>query len=209
MVKIINSLAESEELQEAACKWRLEATVEAPTLPQAHRIVDLTGLLEPGRALRPTGTFAGITVQTVTIEQYVQQWRTLFAKAVSLGIIKGRKSSRPSTLQIAMVRDLWNALGYGDGRGLHRRQRWWRDEITVAEQVPENPGERYPHEAKSGRQLWALWRYDIKCPSCSTIGGFILCGTVRAFRCRCEACPRKGGQHKHSFNESQFKVSII
>lgn len=233
MLKISNLLQTSAAIRNAAQKWRVEATVQAPTLQRALHIVQQSGVLDPASLLRPSPQFAGVHLRVIPVAQYLQQFRTLYDKAVSLGVLRGRNEYPASRTRKAIVRDLWNALGYGDSRGLHGRHPWWNGELRHGQTIdqgtphppspprspvptPQQPSQpvpqqpciaEIPFQGTSVRTLWSWWKENLVCPQCRACGRFHLCGTRGVFRARCMACPLDNPtRNRHYFNEKTFRV---
>jgi hypothetical protein len=98
--------------------FRIEVTVKAKSLKEAHRLVMATGFLEPEYWLKAGDgrhTIKGLTAKLVTKEGLLANANWVYDQATQANLFAGASSDKPSKQQIQAVVDILNALGWNSG----------------------------------------------------------------------------------------------
>ncbi|GFZ43061.1 hypothetical protein JCM24511_00779 [Saitozyma sp. JCM 24511] len=98
--------------------FRIEVTVKAPSLRQAHRQVMATNFLNPsywlGAAEGPHAALL-LTANLVTREGFLANANWVYQQAAQANIFQGRAADAPSKAQIQALIDILNGLGWNGG----------------------------------------------------------------------------------------------
>jgi predicted component of type VI protein secretion system len=98
--------------------FRIEVTVKAPSLRQAHRLVKATNFLNPsywlGAAEGPHAALL-LTANLVTREGFLANANWVYQQAAQANIFQGRAADAPSKAQIQALIDILNGLGWNGG----------------------------------------------------------------------------------------------
>ncbi|RSH85341.1 hypothetical protein EHS25_004737 [Saitozyma podzolica] len=98
--------------------FRIEVTVKAPSLRQAHRLVMATNFLDPsywlGAAEGPHAAHL-LTANLVTREGFLANANWVYQQAAQANIFQGWAADAPSKAQIQALIDILNGLGWNGG----------------------------------------------------------------------------------------------
>jgi hypothetical protein len=115
-LRMIHSL--SSKRPEAIGGFRIEVTVKAKSLRDAHRFVEATGYLNPEYWLKcGTGRRAvrGLTAKVVTKQGLIANANWVHDQANQAKLFTGASANKPTGQQIQAVVDILNALGWNAG----------------------------------------------------------------------------------------------
>lgn len=112
--------------------FRIEVTVKAHSLREAHRLVKSTGFLNPsywlglGDGPHPPTT---LSAQVITRKGLLADANWVYQQAAQADIFHGRGSDRPTKAQIQALTDILNSLGWNSGlrsptKSLDPEARW-------------------------------------------------------------------------------------
>jgi len=115
-LRMIHNLTSKDE--NAIGGFRIEVTVKAKTLQEAHRLVNATNFLDPGHWLQTDeGTSArkGVDAMLVTREGLLANANWVYDQAAQANVFIGAASDKPSKEQVQAIVDILNALGWNAG----------------------------------------------------------------------------------------------
>ena len=98
--------------------FRIEATVKAPTLHEAYRLVKATRFLDPAYhlGLDPhVETPTRLNGMLVTHEAFLENANWVFQQANRAQLFKGRSTDKPTATQVQALIDIYNAFGWNSG----------------------------------------------------------------------------------------------
>jgi hypothetical protein len=131
-INMIHSLTTKNEA--ALGGFRIEVTVNAPSLEKAVAKVKKSGLLEPSYWLNHgDGPHAvrGLSAHLVPREAFLDSANWIYQCAIDLDVFCGNNNSTPSSLQLHVLTDILNSIGWNNGRGIATksldRWAWWND----------------------------------------------------------------------------------
>lgn len=147
-LRMIHNLASKDD--QAVGGFRIEVTVKAKSLRDAHRLVDDTGFLNPSYWLKAGDgnvAYRGLTAQLVTREGLLANANWVYNQAVQSKVFVGAAADTPSKEQVQAIVDILNALGWN--AGIRRPTKsldpnaWWHstpstDRATIFRQLIEN-----------------------------------------------------------------------
>lgn len=115
-LRMIHSLTSKDD--KALGGFRIEVTVKAASLREAHKLVKATGFLDPkywlgiGDGPHPP---TPLSAQLVTREGLLANANWVYQQAAQANIFEGRGSDRPTKAQIQALTDILNGLGWNSG----------------------------------------------------------------------------------------------
>jgi len=98
--------------------FRIEVTVKAKSLQEAHQLVNDTGFLDPSSWLKAGNghvAWRGLTAKLVTREGLLANAKWVYDQAAQSDIFTGAAADKPSNQQIQAIVDMLNALGWNAG----------------------------------------------------------------------------------------------
>jgi hypothetical protein len=113
--------------------FRIEVSVNAPTLQEAKRLVKATPFLRPSTWLHPTEPALqdfGVDIKLVSKEGLLGNANWLYQQAVLLGTFKGDKNKKPSGMHSQASTDIMAGFGWNAGQRHPTKSQsttaWWR-----------------------------------------------------------------------------------
>ena len=115
-LRMIHNLASKD--NHGVGRFRIEVTVKAKSLQEAHQLVDETSFQDPSYWLKAgDGHVArrGLTAKLVTREGLLANANWVYNQAAQSDVFTGAAANKPSKEQIQAIVDILNALGWNAG----------------------------------------------------------------------------------------------
>jgi hypothetical protein len=124
--------------------FRIEVTVGARTLAEAMEKVNATPFMDPGFWLNQgEGPFSPIplSARLVTRENLLANANWIYQKAINDNLFTGANGSKPTSVQVKVLADVYNALGWNPGSRTSTKSldptAWWMVTPAPASEVTE------------------------------------------------------------------------
>lgn len=118
--------------------FRIEVTVQAPSLKQALRRVKITRFLDPsywfGLGDGPHSSFQ-LTARLVSRADYLANANWVYQQAIEMDLLAGDSNRKPTSGQVQVVTDVLNALGWNSGLRKPttslQADAWWNTRVAL------------------------------------------------------------------------------
>lgn len=177
--------------------FRLEVTVQAPTLQDAQRLAEASRLLDPTFLFSHQAGDQQLRTHTVKKEEMLADLESLLKVVEKKRIMTGASATKSNQVQRQVVVDLYNALGWNPGRRptpLDSPSAWWksnREALQLSHQL-----ERFTSVASCRRLFWHI-QLLLPCHHCHRVGTYHATGGATKFQLRCtQHCGKTLSRHR-------------
>ncbi len=165
---------------------RLEVTVQAASLADAHYIAKESRHLDPSFLFSEEAGDLQLLTHTATKERIFADFDALRDLVEELSIITGRHEKQSTQFQRQVIVDLFNALGWHPGQRptqLDNPSAWWKSDIAANTIAQRLEGFK---SAASCKRLFEHIRLHLPCQKCKRVGTYQLNGGKNTFRIKCQ-----------------------